>query len=183
MAATSAAVLVVPTAQAASPDAAPRAAAASVSCQAGGTAQFSPGLTPVPVPRDTNVQYNGRDHSCTGATAKGSEIATATFNGSFNVPMSCEVGGSSTPATGSGTVTWKTKEGKTLKSSLSLTITGQMFNTAKVDGNVTDGAFLGGKIHGDFQVDLVKEGVNCAAQAFTGGLRQANYDGSFTINA
>ncbi|GAB2838107.1 hypothetical protein [Streptomyces daliensis] len=182
-AAVSAAVLTVPTAQAAAPATPQAAAPANVSCQAGGTAEFSPGLLPIPVPRDTNVQYTGQDHSCTGSTAEGAEIATATFNGAFDVPMSCEIGGSSTPATGSGTVTWKTKDGQTLKSSLSLTITGQMFNSATIDGNVTDGAFLGGKVHGKFKVDLLREGINCAAQSFTGGLRKAAYDGSFTINA
>ncbi|ATL32257.1 hypothetical protein [Streptomyces formicae] len=158
------------------------AAAASVSCQAGGQASFSPGLLPIPAPRDTNVQYRGQDRSCTGVTPGGSEIATARFNGSFNAPMSCVVGGGDVPTPGSGTIEWKTTNGKTLRSTLSITISGQMFNEATVDGSVTDGAYVGAQVHGKFRVDLFKEGVNCAAQSFFGGLKSAPFDGSFTIN-
>jgi hypothetical protein len=158
------------------------AAAANVSCQAGGQASFDPGLLPVPVPRDTHVQYNGQDRSCTGMTAGGSEIATAKFSGSFQAPMSCVVGGGDVPTPGSGMIEWKTKNGKTLRSTLSITISGQMFNEATVDGSVTDGAYVGAKVHGKFRVDLFKEGLNCAGQSFFGGLKSAPFTGSFTIS-
>ncbi|MFE1095096.1 hypothetical protein [Streptomyces smyrnaeus] len=158
------------------------AVAASVSCQAGGRAYFSPGLLPVPVPRETNVQYNGQDRTCSGSTPEGGQIATAKFNGAFDAPMSCVVGGGDVPTEGAGTIEWKTKGGKSLKSTLSLTISGQMFNSATVDGSVTDGAFAGARLHGKFRVDLLKEGINCAGQSFFGGLKQAPFDGSFSIN-
>ncbi|MGI5350799.1 hypothetical protein ACQEU8_21855 [Streptomyces sp. CA-250714] len=186
-----AAVLPTCAAQAAPPDqgqaAAPASdqgratAAANVSCQAGGRAFFSPGLLPVPVPRDTNVQYNGQDRSCSGSTPDGGQIATAKFNGAFDAPMSCVVGGGDVPTEGTGTIAWKTKDGKSTKSTLSLTISGQLFNSATVDGHVTDGAFAGARLHGKFRVDLVREGINCGSQSLAGGLKQAPFDGSFNI--
>ncbi|MGW0731358.1 hypothetical protein [Streptomyces sp. NPDC002851] len=127
------------------------------------------------------MQYTGQDRSCAGMSPGGSEIATARFNGSFNAPMSCVVGGGDVPTPGTGTIEWKTKNGKTLRSTLSITISGQMFNEATVDGTVTDGAYVGAKVNGKFRVDLVKEGINCAAQALFGGLKSAPFDGSFTI--
>ncbi|MEU4967583.1 hypothetical protein [Streptomyces smyrnaeus] len=104
---------------------------------------------------------------------EGGQIATAKFNGASDAPMSCVVGGGDVPTEGAGTIEWKTKDGKSLKSTLSLTISGQMFNSAAVDGSVTDGAFAGARLHGKFRVHLFKEGINCAGQSFFGGLKQA----------
>jgi hypothetical protein len=156
------------------------AQAANVSCQAGGTAQFDPGLLPAP-PRETNVQYRGQQRSCNGQSPNGSEIVSARFNGAITVPMSCVGGGSGNPASGFANVEWRTKEGETLKSTLTISISGQVLNEATVEGNVTDGAFSGAVLQAQFRVDLAREGINCASHSLTGGLRQAPFFGNFSL--
>ncbi|UNO42350.1 hypothetical protein [Streptomyces sp. MST-110588] len=155
--------------------------AVNVSCRAGGSAAFTPGLLPAPAPRNTRVRFDGSCHPCTGATPTGRQLTGARFTASYSAPMSCTVGGSRRPSTGSGTIEWRTRAGRVLTSTLSLTVTGPLFHTATVNGKVTRGAYTGGTLHGEFEAEIVKQGINCRAQSPGGGLRGAGYTGHFTF--
>ncbi len=152
-----------------------------VSCASQGNVAFTPGVVPLPLPRNTNVQVTGASTSCAGTTPTGEQIVSATLKAGFDTPLSCFYGGTENKFSGTATLEWKTAEGKTLTSVLDLRISGQLLNTATIDGTVTSGLYLGEQIHGTFHLNLVKAGVNCASQSLIGGIRQSETDYSFTV--
>ncbi|SDP87541.1 hypothetical protein SAMN04487905_111110 [Actinopolyspora xinjiangensis] len=148
----------------------------SVHCASGGNANFTPGL--MPVPKRSTVQFDGENKKCTDLADTG--IVSGTFTGSFTAKMSCEVGAGD-GVDGTAKITWKYDDGSTSKSTVSLTMSGQTLNEARFEGYVTEGPLEGERLEGTFSVDLFSAGASCTAGSFTGGLKQAPFEGSYTI--
>ncbi|WP_214415113.1 hypothetical protein [Sphaerisporangium fuscum] len=152
------------------------AAATSVSCDASGTTNFTPGVQLFP--QSHQVSYRGDDRTCNDNSGMGIQSAriTADFTG---VELSCLASNFGAGA-GSGTIEW-TINGAKLKSRVDLTIDSSVLNKATVSGVVRSGPFEGQRFSGEFETNLLGGAGKCTFGAPFGGVKNAAFTGHYSI--
>lgn len=168
-----------PTAQA---DPAPEAKAL-LSCDLGGTASFSPGLSGNPLGDQTQMRVEGDATNCAPGSRAAEDVASATFAGDLSGTMSC----TSLPRGVGGDVdiTWQYKDGstKTSKANFTLDMQGDLTNPSNpasgvFGGKTTDGEFADAAHKGEAKLDLASAAGGC----LMGGLEEIDFNGTYELS-
>ncbi|TMR10490.1 hypothetical protein ETD86_39235 [Nonomuraea turkmeniaca] len=151
-------------------------AADSISCVAVGQTHFTPGVQMFP--QSEIVTYQGVKSTCIDHSDMG--ITSARITASFgDVDLSCVASDFGT-GTGTAAIEWD-MNGSKQTSKADIAIAETVLNTARVTGVVTEGPFAGRRFTGKFDTSLLKGTGKCSAGALFGGVKSADFKGSFSI--